>query len=372
MLCQRNLVERYMSPDGDCLKTHRMLQRSILQRLDRTTDKRQAAFDQVVSILRRSVPTINIIGRSDNSQFPVYAKYLPQLLVLHESSNLASTDPGTSRVVAGLGFIELVADFGFYCRTQDETTALPVLRSAEAACAEMDKDREWSSSEDEAKRRRFLKLRADILSLISVIVKPRGKAGQAEAFAYLDRIIEIRRAELEGIPREAWTEEQTTNHHRALVDRALTLCYADRVEEAARPMEEAESFYASVGNETRRQHVRMQYTWILATRQDVARAKAYGQEAVDYMTRELGAENPLTQQARSRFGAILFTIGDLEGSKREHEISFKWKFLRYGRYRDETLGSLFCLAVSKQHLGDLAGAEYVLSFFSLWLFPRFT
>ncbi|KAK4043311.1 hypothetical protein C8A01DRAFT_32631 [Parachaetomium inaequale] len=334
MLCQRNLVERYMSPDGDCLKTHRILQQSLLQRLDKTPDHRQAIFGQVVSILRRSTPQVNVVGRSDDSQFAVFAKYLPQLLVLN--SNL--THSSKPKIRPGLTFVELAADFGFYCRTQDEPTALPVLRTAEAMCADLAADymhppASAEASPTSAARRRYLKLQADVLSLISIIVKPRGKAGQAEAFTYLDRIIEIRRLELEGIPPGQWSEEQATNHHSARVDKALTLCYADRVEEAAPFMEEAEAFYASVGNE-------------LPARANAVRV-------------DLGSEAGWGQgeASRSRLGDILFTIGDVQGAMREHEVAFAWRLSRYGYLHDETLGNLFCLAVCRQHLGDAEGAE---------------
>lgn len=52
-------------------------------------------------------------------------------------------------------------------------------------------------------------------------------------FEYIDEIIDIRNEELKSTPREKWTELQGTNVVRAMIDKALTLCYADRIEEAA-------------------------------------------------------------------------------------------------------------------------------------------
>lgn len=345
-LRERHLVDRYLSPSGDCLKTHQAIQRSILQNLDKDPVKRDQTFGQVVSILRKALPTVNIIGRSDESQSPVFAKYLPQVLFLHTNFKQSH------QIKANLKFVELIADVGFYCRTQDETTALPALYTAEGICGEVD-----DSKLDETESRYLLKLKADILSLIAIIVKPRGKEGQAKALEYIDRIIQLREEELKDVPQEQWTELQGTNMHRAVVDKALTLCYADRVEEAAPLFERAEEYYKSVGNEVRLYHVRVMYLWVLATRQNRTETRKAAHAALSFMVEKLGDDNPLTQQSRARIGGVFFTIGDVEQAAENLETVFKWRLVKYGHLHDESLGAQYTLAVCRQHLGDFKKAE---------------
>ncbi|KAI0101705.1 hypothetical protein GGR51DRAFT_563166 [Nemania sp. FL0031] len=349
-LSERHLIERYLYNNGDSLRIHRALQRSILNDLDRDLARRDLRFETIVSILRRALPTVNIIGRSDASQFPTFARYLPQVLSVH--AVLVDSHPP---IKGSLEFVEVVADIGFYCRTRDETVALPLLYTAERIC----KDAEASKvSEDET--RNPLRLEADILSLISVIVKPRGKEGRDKAMVYIDRIIAIHKEELKDIPREKWTELQGTNFFRALMDKALTLCYADQIDEAAPMYKEGMEYYKSVGNEVRLNHLRVQQLWVLSSRQKKEETQKEAAESLDFMIRTLGEENPLTQQSRSRAAGALFTIGDVEKALKMHEQVFGWRLGKYGNRHDETFGSQYCLAVCYQHVGELEKAVCAL------------
>ncbi|KAI0406996.1 hypothetical protein F4802DRAFT_555256 [Xylaria palmicola] len=163
-LSERHLIERYLHDNDDALRIHRALQRSILNDLDQDPARRDQRFEEIVSILRRALPTINIIGRSDATQFSVFAKYLPQAFSVH--AVLVDSQPP---IKSSLEFVDVVADIGFYCRTQDESVALPLLYTAEGICNDVD-----ASKIGENETRNLLKLKADILSLIAVILKPRG------------------------------------------------------------------------------------------------------------------------------------------------------------------------------------------------------
>ncbi|KAJ8132647.1 hypothetical protein O1611_g977 [Lasiodiplodia mahajangana] len=345
-----SLIERSLYDNIDSLRIHRELQRFILQNLNQNRARRDQRFEDIVSMLRRALPTANIIGRSDATQFSTFVRYLPQVFSVH--AVLVGSQPP---IKCSLEFVEVVADIGFYYRSQDGTVALPLLYTAERVC----NDTEASKvSEDET--RNLLKLKADILSLISVIVKPRGKDGRAKALVYIDRIIAIRKEELKGIPREKWTELQGTNVFRALIDKALTLCYADRIDEAVPMYEEGMEYFKSVGNELRLNHIRVQRLWILSSRQKKEETRKEAAESFDYMIRTLGEENPLTQQSRSRVATALFTIGDVREALRMHKQVFEWRLGKHGNRHWETFASQYCLAVCYQHVGELEKAEHEL------------
>lgn len=343
------MIERYPHNDGDYLRIHRALQRSILNNIDKDPVRRDQRFEDVISTLRRALPTVNIIGRSDASQFSVFARYLPQVFSVH-AVLVDSQPPIKSR----LGFVDIVADIAFYCRSQGRgPDALSLLYTAEKLC----NDAEPSEKTRENETRKLLKLQADILSLIAGILKPQGKEGRDRALEYIDRIIAIRKQELEGIPRKQWTELQGTNVTRALIDRALTLCYADRIDEAAPMYIEGMEYYKSVGNELRLNHLRIQWLWILSSRQKRQETRKEAAEALGFILRTLGDENPLTQQSRGRVARALFTIGDVAESLEMHKQVFSWRLGKHGHQDDGTLGSQYGLAVCYQHTGALDKAE---------------
>ncbi|KAH7142794.1 hypothetical protein B0J13DRAFT_526243 [Dactylonectria estremocensis] len=204
--------------------------------------------------------------------------------------NLVQPEP---RIKSNLKLVDIVADVAFYCSTQDETAALPARYTAEKICTEFD---DSNLGVDESRHRS--KLKADIFSLIAMIVKLRGKEEQAQALQYINRIIEIREEELKDIPPSQWTELQGTNIQRELIDKALTLCYADRVEESAQLYERAEEYYKSVGNDWSLNHIGIMYLWVLATCQKKEEARDTASTALRFMTEKFGDDNPLAQQSR--------------------------------------------------------------------------
>ncbi|KAJ8116525.1 hypothetical protein ONZ43_g4421 [Nemania bipapillata] len=305
-LSERHLIERHLYNNDDSLRTHRALQRSILNNFDQDPARRDRRFENVVSILRRALPTANIIARSDATQFSTFARYLPQVFSVH--AVLVDSQPP---IKCSLEFVEVAADMGFYCRSQGETVALPFLYTAERICNDAE-----ASKVGEDETRNLLKLKADILSLIAIIVKPR--------------------------------------------DKALTLCYADQLDEAVPMYEEGIEYYKSVGNELRLNHLRVLRLWILSSRQKKEETRKEAAESLNFMIRTLGEDNPLTQQSRSRVAGALFTIGDVGEALKMHEQVFEWRLGKYGHRFDETFGSQYCLAVCYQHVGELAKAEHGL------------
>ncbi|KAI1130879.1 hypothetical protein F5Y10DRAFT_262820 [Nemania abortiva] len=346
-LTEHHLIERCLQDKSDSFRLLGDLQRCILDDMDSDPGRRDQVFEEVVSILRHALPTVNIIDRSDATQFPIFAKYLPHVFQVNKT--LKDSHPP---IKPGLLFVDVIADVGFYCHTQDSSDALPLLYTGENICNDIE-----SLTMVDKERRDLVKLRADVLSAIAVIVKPRGKKGREKAMGYIDRVIALREEELRGIPQKERTGQQGTNYIRALADRAFTLCCEDRVDEAMSLYNKAIDYYSSVENETRIHHIRIQQLWYHSTKQDKETTRRVADESLKFMIQNLGDENPLTQQSRYRVAGALFTIGDVDKALPMHKQAFDWRLAKYGKLSYETLGTQYCLAVCYQHTGELGQAE---------------
>lgn len=105
-------MTRIVQENSDSLRTHRALQMCILQRLDDDQPRRAERFDTVVAILRRAVPIVNVVDRSDSSQFSRFAKYLLQVASVQRV--FKNSEPP---ITGTLSFASVLDDTCYYAYT---------------------------------------------------------------------------------------------------------------------------------------------------------------------------------------------------------------------------------------------------------------
>lgn len=178
-LLGRHLVDRYILPAGHHLKTHRALQRAILQELDADLPKRQSVFDEVVSIVRKAFPVANIITRGDTSQYQRSARYIGQVMSVH-TVFVQSAPPMEKRLL----FAEVLSDAGYYSvNNAVQAEALSLLETAESTCTAL-----MESKPDEVSP-----VLADILGPMQVMIQYLGVQGTHKALADGERTLGIRK-----------------------------------------------------------------------------------------------------------------------------------------------------------------------------------
>lgn len=127
---ERRLVERYNLPSKDYLRTHRALQRTILQRLDADLARRQSVFDEVIMITRKAFPRADIITRGATINYAQSAKYMPQVISVH--TNFIQSDPVMKKRIE---FADLLGDVGYSgVSNACQGEALQLLQTGESIC----------------------------------------------------------------------------------------------------------------------------------------------------------------------------------------------------------------------------------------------
>jgi hypothetical protein len=105
----------------------------ILQRLDADLPRRAERFDKVIAIVRRAVLIVNVVGRSDSTQFSRFAKYLPQVASVHRV--FKNSEPA---IMGTLTFASILDDSCYYAYTVRHIQAPlnPYLRRWKPSCSQ--------------------------------------------------------------------------------------------------------------------------------------------------------------------------------------------------------------------------------------------
>lgn len=343
-MCERHLIERYTQETFDSLRTHRALQRSVLQNLDTNVEDRDRVFLEVVSIISKALPVFNYVKRSDGSQFPIFARCLPHVIALHRNYS-ESTPP----IKVDLEFADVLCHAGTYGSVQSNSTlSIPMLRTGKDIC---------QSLPDSLTVRRE---QCNIMAALQQLLQARGAGGRAEALQLALSIRELRQQEMRGVPRDQWTELEIVNFGRGSVDTGCTLMQLNRVEEAKARFEEGIELYSHTDTlKIRLFHARSLHVRTLAIMQRKAETREQAETTTKVIEEELGRSNNLTLQTKSYSGHALFTIGDVDRSYELHRDVFGQRLQIDGNNNHLTLGSQYCLAVCLHRKGLLQQARYV-------------
>ncbi|CAI6088071.1 unnamed protein product [Clonostachys chloroleuca] len=345
VLRERNLVERYGQDADDSLRTHRVLQRCILQRLDSEPDKRFTRFTEVVSILRKAIPDANPINRGDRNQTWRFARYLPQIERLH--SNFVDSEP---KIEGSMAFATVLDDTSYYAMTQEDNNLSQKFAMTGVRICE----NEIESRPDNIEARTLL---PNLLALLAAALNFCGASGRKEALQITRRVLELRQEELAEIPEEDWTNLQAVNYARAHGDLSWQLLEMNQPEESAPLLKVAIAIYERINNKLRFASARSMYTMVLGTQQMKDQVREQGSAIKKTVEEMVGSKDPLTLMVSFELANTYFTIGDVRTACDMMEVVFRERSISLGNTNDRTLYSQYCLSVFLQNLKDLEMAE---------------
>ncbi|CAH0044608.1 unnamed protein product [Clonostachys solani] len=298
VLRERNLVERYGQHADDSLRTHRVLQRCILQRLDTQPDKRFTRFMEVVSIIRKAIPEANPISRGDRSQAWKFARYLPQIERLH--SNFVDSEP---KIEGSMAFMIILDDTSYYAMTQEDNSLSQKLAVTGIHICEDEID----SHPDNIEAKTRL---PNLLALLAAALNYCGATGRKEALEIARRVRKLRQEELAGIPEEDWTDLQAVNYARAHNDLSWQLLDINKPEDAAPLFKVAIAIYQRTNNKLRLASVMATQTLVLAAQQLKDQVRDQGSAVKKTVEEMVGSKDALTLMVKFELASAYFTIGD--------------------------------------------------------------
>ncbi|VUC26950.1 unnamed protein product [Clonostachys rosea] len=341
VLRDRNLVERYGQDADDSLRTHRVLQRCILQRLDGEPEKRLTRFMEVVSILRKALPEANPISRGDRSHAWRFARYLPQIERLH--SNYVASEP---KIQGSMEYATILDDMSYYAMTQEDNSLSQKLAMTGIQICENEID----SHPDNIEAKTLL---PNLLALLAAALNFCGATGREEALQITRRVLKLRQEELADIPEKDWTDLQAVNYARAHNDLSWQLLEVNKPEEAAPLFKVAIAIYQRTNNKLRLASATGTQTLVLATQQMKDQVREQGSSVKKTVEEMVGTKDALTLMVTFELANAHFTIGDVGAACEMMEAVFRQRSISLGNTNDRTLCSQYFLS----NLGDLEGAE---------------
>ncbi|KAG8405172.1 hypothetical protein J3458_021849 [Metarhizium acridum] len=349
-LLERHLVDRYTLPVGHYLKTHRALQRAILQELDADLPKRQSVFDEVVCIARKAFPVANIITRGDTSQYQRSARYMIQVMSIH--AVFTQSDPPMEK---RLLFAKVLSDVGYYgVNNAIQAEALSLLETADSICTAL-----LASQPDEV-----YPVLGDVLGPMQVLIQYLGIEGRHKALSINERALSIRKKQKGTVPRDQWTQLDFVNFGRTYNDMGVGLSQLNRVQDAKPWFDSALEFYKLAGNEqtltSRFGHVHSFQLLPLAVAQRGTEVRRLADRSVTLIAEAVGVNSPLHLQTKFLVATALFTTGDIQEALGLHQETFEKRLTLHGSSHHLTLASQYCLAVCYQNIGNLEKAEALL------------
>ena len=347
VLRERHLVERYVLPNGDYLRTHRALQRTILQSLDLDLEKRQRVFDEIVDIVSNSFPAANILTRGDTSQYQQSARYLPQVLSIH--TNYKHSKP---QIKGRLTFARLLSDVGYYgVNNANQAEVLDLMKTGETIC-------QGPLDLRPAEVRPIL---GNILGPMQVLIQYLGVDGRRRALEINKLQIENRRLQLGGVPKDLLTQLDYVNLARAHNDMGVNLCQLNLVDEAKSWFDQALGYYQSAGSEetltSRFGHIYCFLMLPLAVNRRATELRQMASRSMTLVAKAVRIDSPLLLQTRFFVGMTYFTLGFLDEALQLHQEVFQNRLVRLGTGHHLTLASQYNLAVVYQDTGNLDQAE---------------
>lgn len=344
-LCERHLVERYQRGSQDTLRTHRALQRSILQRLDKDVLKRDSIFNEVVSMIRKALPVADLFKRGDAGQLVPYTKYSPQAISLHR--NFTQADPSFPST---LMFATVLQDSAFYCihGLGQLSTPLRLLETAENICTSL-----VDTNPKEAKD-----MLVHVLSTMGPICQELGNEGRAQNLDRMSRVLNLlEEQEVGGVSPAQGTEEQAFLFARAHHDYGWHLLQANRIPDAEKWFKKSITYFSSVNKQPVLALAICDRLLVLGIQHRKQQVRNEAVSSLAIIVKEYGEDHPLALFMKFTAASALFTIGDLDDAFAMFQDIFKRRQVVLGFTHHHTLGTQYCIAVCLQHKQDLEGAE---------------
>ncbi|KAF2175362.1 hypothetical protein K469DRAFT_611004 [Zopfia rhizophila CBS 207.26] len=342
-LREHHLIERDFSDDISVLRIHRVLQSSILRRLNEA-GKLQETFEKAFEAVRQIFPKITFLRRN-NDLWPIVELYLPQVLSLQGRVELWK-----SVLRPSIDFADLLCDASTFLYMQSYyRDAMPMLYAAENTC------RQLLSPDDPSP------VLAQILESIGCWEECFGLEPRKKAVRYLREVVDLR----ERYHRLVKPDKMTVTDHvtlaRSWADLAQSLLSLDQVSEATTLFDRAFRHYSSIGTEEtlpyRFAHEYNNLAWCRVCQGDFEEALLFAEKSHKLATGELGVGSPWTLIFRFGYACILLISGDLDRALVAHTELLKDRIEYIKDSNPDTLLSYYFVAVVHYYRGELEAAE---------------
>lgn len=330
------------------LRTHRVLQQSILRQLDEDIPLRKQVFDTATKMVRNVFPTQSVKDRGDPSNWAASRVFIIQVISLNAA--FTQSEP---RIADSAHFAELLSDAGNYLFNDGvQAEAVPILETSEAVCNGL--------IESDAPQT-AIPILTDTLGILQIYNQFMGEQGRRRAFVMTDKILKIRLDELKDTPPETWTETDTIKVARSYVDRGCARSQLNMMVEAGHDFDKGLEYYSTMWTEAtlpaRFGHLYSCRIWALATTNKKSEAVELANRAVNLITQCYGEDHHLAIQTKFRAALVFFTVGNTKLALEYHKDVFERRRRLSGPDHQETLASQYNLAVAFYNTGDLENAE---------------
>ncbi len=347
ILRERHLVERDLTPTGSNLRTHRVLQRTILHRLDGDVERRTFIFGEVTGMIRKAFPEANIAKRGDLSQLHRCEKYISQVISTHKA--FVQSNP---RAKGDLTLLTILRDSAYFLMNNGyQVDGISLSETG----IEIGK-----SLLDSHRPQAFYAL-LDCISCLGVFNEWLGTEGRLRAVHLTSDSLDMLKAHFGRVPPEDLNELEKIRYGRAEHDYGVKIIHFNRTEESDKILDKARYYYSKVEDQaaitSRIANVISFKALISATRQDARTALKLSQESLDMTSAVLGQDNPLYAQGMNGKAMISFTIGDIKQAIVIYEGLLQTRLRLGGKSGHDTLSCQYNLAVCHQNNGSLEKAE---------------
>jgi tetratricopeptide (TPR) repeat protein len=318
-----------------------------LQKLDKDIDTRQLVFAEVVQIVRSPFPRLDPAKRGDPSKWAVYEKYLPQVISLEEA--FAQSNP---KISDDLEFTTILRDAGSYLMNSGyQPDAVTLLETAVAVCNSLLETEPLIAGN----------VLDGCLSNLQVYNQFMGVAGRKNALKLTARELELRTAQVDGLPRDQYAKTDVIKFGRVFVDKACAHSQMELLEEAGEFFDSALEWYHEAGGEealpARMAQLYACQLWVVAPSQNKTKTRELIQRSLKLASDSVGPENPLTLAAMFSAATALFTIGDIAEALQLHKKVHEARVRLRGPAHHDSLASQYQVAVCDQNSNDLESAE---------------
>ena len=346
-LHERHLVSRDITTHGTLLRTHRVLQRSILHGLDNDVSLRQKVFDEVVQIVRKAFPTQSVKNRGDPKNWPASRIYITH--VIHLNTAFCQSD---TSIRGGLSFAELLSDAGNYLFNDGvQMNGVPLLETCEAVC----------SANMEEEPASAIPILTDALGILQIFNQFMSNGGRTRAMNFTTRVLKLRLNELKDVPTERWSEMDVIKVARSYVDCGCTKSQLNLLAEARDDFDQGLHYYSRLWTE---ETLAARFGHLYSCKLYSSATIGTKEETVDLAGKAMsltnscyGPDHHLAIQTKFRAAIALFAVGEIEQALKLHKEVFEARRRIIGPDHQETLASQYNLAVVLHNTKDLETAE---------------
>ncbi|CAO2647163.1 Nn.00g080850.m01.CDS01 [Neocucurbitaria sp. VM-36] len=342
-LREHHLIERDFSAEISVLRIHRVLQSSILRRLNEA-GKLQETFEKAFEAVRQVFPKITFLRRN-NDLWPTVELYLPHVLSLQRRVELWK-----SVLRPSIDFADLLCDASTFLYMQSYyQDAMPMLYLAETTCRQLLKADDPSP------------VLAQILESIGCWEECFGLEPRKKAVPYLREVVDLRERYHRLIKPDDMTVTDQVTLARSWADLAQTLLSLDQVPEAVVLFDRAFMKYSAIGTEEtlpyRFAHEYNNLAWCRVCQGEFEEALLFAEKSHKLAAGELGAGSPWTLIFRFGYACILLISGDLDRALVAHTELLMDRIEHITDSNPDTLLSYYFVAVVHYYRGELEAAE---------------